>query len=292
MDATVRGKQGHILGEMAASGGFMSSRRRWKHKPKQNPTKGNGKSDGQARSPIADVEGAPIISICIPSDDHVHAAFYMSTMHMLMHTMVQQDLILKGLTLQHVGSSLIPHSRYSLVKNSQRHEATHLLFIDSDMAFPVDTLVRLLRHDKDMVGINAMSRRPPYNLTAWKAPGVRMETTVESTGLERAWRSGLAVVLIKAHVFDKIELPYFAVPFLRDMDEYGGEDYYFFDKAHEAGFELWIDHDLSKEVDHMGMFPYNPMMKEKMGQSHDGVVRHEVIRTQDLGTVVKEIATK
>lgn len=242
----------------------MSKRRRWTRKPNSEQAKPNGGTD--ALPSLADIEGAPIISICVPSDDHVHAAFYVSTVHMILHTMVQQDIILKGITLQHVGSSLIPHSRYALVKNSKKHDATHLLFLDSDMAFPPDTLIRLLRHDKDMVGINAMARRPPYNVTAWATETERMITTPDSFGIEKAWKTGLAVMMIKAEVFERLELPYFALPFIHELDEYCGEDYYFFDQARAAGFELYIDHDLSKEVDHIGMFPFNPMMKEVIEQ--------------------------
>ena len=225
----------------------MSKRKRWPHKLKL---------------PEIEVEPSPIIAVCIPSDDHVHAAFSMSLVHLLMHTMMSEDVSIGGITVQNIGASILPHSRYMLVKHSQRHKATHLLYLDSDMTFPADTLIRLLRHDKDIVSINAMSRRPPYNLTAWVGPGQPVVTTRESTGLEKVWRTGFAVVLIKAKVFEALDAPYFDYDFLPEKDEFRGEDYHFFDSARAAGFEIYVDQDLSKQVNHLGVFAFNPLLKQ------------------------------
>ena len=51
-------------------------------------------------------------------------------------------------------------------------------------------------------------------------------------------------------------------PYLPESDEYRGEDYDFFNKAMAAGFELYVDQDLSKEVNHIGSFAFNPLMKQ------------------------------
>ncbi len=235
----------------------MSSR--WKRKKKR-----------AAQSHLRVVKDEPVVAICIPSDDHVHAAFCLSLAQMVLHTLAGSDTTLRGLTIQHVGASILPHSRYTLVKQSQRHNATHLLYLDSDMTFPADTLLRLLRHDKDMVSINAMSRRPPHNTTAWLGPDVPAITTPDSTGLEKAWRTGFAVVMIKARVFEGMNAPYFGLEFVPEKDEFRGEDYVFFDAARAAGFELYIDHDLSKQVNHMGCFSYNPLLKHAMAETEAG----------------------
>jgi hypothetical protein len=222
---------------------------RFSRKPKPN---GAGKPNG----------GGPIVSVCVPSDDHVHAGFFMAFNQMMMHTMTAGESEVAAITVQHIGASILPHSRYMLVKNSLRLNPTHLLFIDSDMMFPPDMLTCLLRHGVDMVGINAMSRRPPYNTTAWISHGNRAVTTAESTGLEKAWRTGFAVVLIRAAVFEAMAPPYFNYEFVPEQDEFRGEDYVFFDRAKAAGFDLYIDHDMSKRVDHVGSFPFNPIMSQ------------------------------
>lgn len=228
----------------------MSSR--WRRQKRRN-RKANGASPAVGES---------IVCICIPSDETVHAGFCLSLAQMVMHTFMEEPSNLKGLTIQHVGASILPHSRYTLAKKALENHATHLLYLDSDMIFPANTLTRLLAHDKDMVSINAMSRRPPYHTTAWIAPEHQIVTTVESTGLERAWRTGFAVVMLKAAVLAGMKPPYFNLEFIPERDEFRGEDYVFFDAAKAAGFELYIDHDLSKEVQHMGGFAYNPLLKQ------------------------------
>ena len=242
----------------------MSSR--WRRN-KRRKSKRNGASRGD--------EGS-IVCICIPSDEQVHAGFCLSLAQMVMHTFMAEPSGLKGLTIQHVGASILPHSRYTLAKKALENHATHLLYLDSDMIFPADTLSRLLAHDKDMVAINAMSRRPPFHTTAWIAPGHQAVTTLESTGLERAWRTGFAVVMLKAEVLAGMQPPYFGLEFVPERDEFRGEDYVFFDAAKAAGFELYIDHDLSKQVQHMGGFAYNPLLKQvaaQMSQQHAEVLQ-------------------
>ena len=229
---------------------------RWKRKKKRNK---KAKEGGGGSFEL--VPDAPIVAVCIPSDTHVHAGFCMSLTQMIMHTFVNEEIALGGITIQHVGASILPHSRYMLVKQALRHNATHLLFLDSDMTFPADTLIRLLKHDLDMVGVNALSRRPPYNVTAWIAPERPAMTTQDASGLEKVWRTGLAVVLIKTRVFEALDPPYFNLEFIPEKDQFRGEDYVFFDSARKAGFELYVDHDLSKCVNHMGDFAYNPQLK-------------------------------
>lgn len=233
---------------------------RWKKRRKKPPIVAQREKRPQLRV----VDNAARVAICVPSDDHVHAAFFMSAIQMAMQTMVREDSGIGAVTIQHVGASILPHSRYTLVKKAMEHDVTHLLFLDSDMTFPADTMIRLLRHDVDMVGVNAMSRRPPYQSTAWLAPGKRAETFRDSTGLEKAWRTGFAVVMLKAKVFEALEPPYFEYGFLPDTDQFRGEDYIFFERAIAAGFELYIDHDLSKQVNHIGSFAFNPIMREFM----------------------------
>jgi hypothetical protein len=203
-----------------------------------------------------------VVSICVPSGDEVNAAFAMAWVHMVLETATRENSGIGGLTIQHIGSSILPQSRYSLVKKTfeAAPNVTHLLFLDSDMTFPPDTVTRLVAHNVDMVGVNAMSRRPPYQSTAWRGIDERAVTTLESTGLERVWRTGFAVVLIKADVFKTLEPPYFDYEFIPEKDQFRGEDFVFFDRARAAGFELYIDHDLSKQVNHIGTFAFNPLL--------------------------------
>ena len=46
--------------------------------------------------------------------------------------------------------------------------------------------------------------------------------------------------------------------------------YGFQEKAKALGYEVWIDHDISKTVNHLGCFGYNPQMKTIVGEMRYG----------------------
>jgi len=144
---------------------------------------------------------------------------------------------------------------YALEQN-----ATHTLWIDSDMSFPEDTLLRFLRRDEPIVGINAMSRRPPYRCTAQVRPDEPMVTNPDSSGLEKAHRMGFGMMWIATSVFREMEAPYFDFEWVPEKNCWRGEDYYFFEKARKLGHSFYVDHDLSLWVQHHGDFGFNPAM--------------------------------
>jgi hypothetical protein len=81
-------------------------------------------------------------------------------------------------------------------------------------------------------------------------------TMPESTGLQEVGSVGMGVMLIKANVFAALSEPWFETPWRHDKRGYIGEDVFFCKKAREAGFKIWIDHDVSKEIGHIGMFEF------------------------------------
>ena len=64
-------------------------------------------------------------------------------------------------------------------------------------------------------------------------------------------------LLIKMHVFDKLSKPYFR--FETDADgAIVGEDYVFCDRARAAGFRIWCDAVMSREIGHIGQTSLSP----------------------------------
>jgi len=61
---------------------------------------------------------------------------------------------------------------------------------------------------------------------------------------------------IKAGVFKALSEPWYETPWRTDKRGYIGEDVFFCNKARDAGFKIWIDHDVSKEIGHVGTFEY------------------------------------
>ena len=62
-------------------------------------------------------------------------------------------------------------------------------------------------------------------------------------------------MLIDAEVIRGIEKPYFYFEQLPNH-KILGEDIYFCIKASDAGYRTYVDHDLSKEIKHIGSYQY------------------------------------
>jgi hypothetical protein len=141
----------------------------------------------------------------------------------------------------------IANLRNQAVTLARAAGASHLLFIDSDMRFPEDTLDRLLKADKDIVAANYVMRTMPELWVARK-DGANVSSLGKS-GLEQIDSVGCGVMLIQTWVFDFLH-PAFSTPW--NGSDHTGEDVYFCQHAIDAGFPVWIDHDLSKTVRHTG----------------------------------------
>lgn len=156
---------------------------------------------------------------------------------------------LEFLRITWMTTSNLPRARASLAEEAvQFHRATHILWIDSDMGFPQDSFHRLLAHDLEIVGCNYPKRLPPRTSTASDLDGKYFPPG--RVGLEQAGIIGFGLLLMRASVFEtEYELPLFAH---HDEHSYCSDDFTFCRKVRAAGHEIWIDHDLSREVRHVG----------------------------------------
>lgn len=158
--------------------------------------------------------------------------------------------------------SMLILSRQLLVQAALEAGWTHILFIDSDMKFPRDLAVRLLRHRQPIVAANCLARRHPHYLTARLEDGSELRTGPESTGIEKVARAGTGVMLIHLDLFKTIPMPWFDHEWLPEKHIFRGEDFGFCDRARSHGFDIYVDHDVSKEVFHVGQFAYSPLHRD------------------------------
>jgi GT2 family glycosyltransferase len=159
--------------------------------------------------------------------------------------------------------TLIFDQRNKLVKTAIDAKCDYIVFIDADMRFPKDTILRLLRHQKDIIGVNATTRAEPVMPTA---KNLKIEEDGSCSwlpiysnsrkGIEKADGIGCGVMMIKESVFAKLEQPYFYFEQLPN-NKILGEDIYFCIKAKDAGIDTWVDHDLSMEIKHIGQYTYS-----------------------------------
>lgn len=190
---------------------------------------------------------SPLVALGIPSGDMVHADFAMSLANMCFNAGARAFLV-------NAKSSLVMVARNQIVEAAKLAKATHVLFLDSDLIFPVTTLSRLLAHGKDIVGGLYVQRVPPH-----RSLGEPLEGENASGGLRKMKSMPTGCLLIKLSVFDKLPKPWFNTK--AEGEKILGEDYYFCANARSAGFEIWCDEVLSGELAHIGTQTFSGAIK-------------------------------
>lgn len=127
--------------------------------------------------------------------------------------------------------------------------ATHVLWLDADMTFPPGAALRLLAHDRDVVAANYATRVAPSRPTAYR--GGRPVSSHDETGLEAVDHVGMGVFLMRTAIVASLPTPRFWYSTPTET-----EDVYFCRLLGAAGHVIYIDHDLSREVGHVGQHTY------------------------------------
>lgn len=205
----------------------------------------------------------PKIAICIPSQDDIPAPTVMSLISLygflLQHKLYQDEE--NDVNIFNERSSLLVASRQNLIQKALDWDAEWILMLDSDMTFPHDIVHQLAKHNLPVVACNYVKRIVPSVPITKDMNGELLCTNKDSTGLEKAKFTGFGVCLVLAEVFNKIPKPWFDTQWLKD-DETGkvdlvGEDVFFFEALrHYTGLDLYIDHDMSQHIAHVGQFEY------------------------------------
>jgi hypothetical protein len=211
-----------------------------------------------ASAPVVQPNGRPpSIMIAVPAMETVHTEF---TQHL---TMAAATMVANGIKINcafNIGS-VVTIARRNLVDIFLQSGFDYIWWVDSDMKFPTDTPLRLLKRNKDIVGVNYRRRRfPNPNFTGMSgAPGTYTEfvTTDNSPAMETIDVLPHGCVLVKREVYEKIPQPHYLQEFIPELNLEIGEDIYFCQQAQKAGYTIWCDQELSREVSHIGVFHFN-----------------------------------
>lgn len=193
------------------------------------------------------------VAICMPTRDMVHAKFAFDLANLVGHFKGGQ------VNVMHSVGTLIADQRVDLATMALTAGADYILWLDTDMRFPKDALDRLLAHGEDIVGCNYSTRMLPPQPTATNYEGNKftpVHTTPDKTGLERVGYMGFGVMLTKTDVFRRMEAPWFHLGYSTVNNKFIGEDVYFCRKANDLDIPVLVDHDLSKEIRHIGSFEF------------------------------------
>jgi hypothetical protein len=187
-----------------------------------------------------------------------------------------------------VNESLITRGRNNLVAKFMDNEnATHIMWIDSDIGFDPENIFQLLLHDKDIVGGLYPKKTLPIDYVVNVSPDAVDEKGQIKTenGLIEVSRLGTGFMLIKREVFTKMFAAYpqtkytgnigldkkydkytyalFDCVINPDTLEYSSEDWVLCDRYRAIGGKCYVDANI--RCDHSGFFKY-PGRPEKLQQ--------------------------
>jgi hypothetical protein len=194
------------------------------------------------------------LSILVPTRDTVTSQFaYCLSQLMKINSQIGIDTF-----LFFNSNTILLNQREMLVEDAKKIKSDYVLWLDSDMVFPPTTAMRLLNHNKDIVGCNYLKRSKPNTPVAyetlfeWDKP-LSMTSKDDLVKVEGV---GLGCILMKLSVFDSICKPYFEFSYILKTKEWMGEDFNLLGKLRSNGHEVYIDTVLSNEVKHIGSYAY------------------------------------
>jgi len=199
----------------------------------------------------------PSVMIAVPAMEMVNAEF---AQHL---AMAAANLVANGIRINcafNIGS-VITIARRNLVDIFMKSDFDYIWWIDSDMKFPIDAPIRLLQRNVDIVGCNYRRRRfPNPNFTGMSGSAgqfTEFQTTDLSPPMEHIDVLPHGLVMVRRHVYDKTPQPHYLQEYIPELNLEIGEDIFFCNQVKKAGFEVWCDQELSREIAHIGIFHFN-----------------------------------
>lgn len=187
------------------------------------------------------------VLIAVPSFDMCHSDFTTSLAGMLMHRAYDRAMSRDvKIAYQNVKSTIIHSARAMLVQSAVDNDCTHILFLDSDLTFPPNTLNRLIAHHQPFVCATYVKRHPPYELL-----GKPITSPSTVGGLLPMDEVPLGCALIKLSVFDLLERPHFSYVCGPTPASDISEDINFCRAVRASGVDILCDPTLSRELGHL-----------------------------------------
>lgn len=224
------------------------------------------------------------LALCIPSNGDWKAdfGFSLTQMCVYMAAVLFEEGESREVIFIDKRTSNLPRSRQECLEDALLQDCTHVLFIDTDQTFPMDTAHRLLRWKKPIVGCNIPLKTVPSFPTARARSASPFGVPIYSNagngsappaGLEKVWRVGMGVMLIDCSILKSIPKPWFELRYSDKHQQFVGEDWFFIGQAEKAGFDTYIDHELSRFIGHVGSFQYThthiPTVEVEKGKPKD-----------------------
>ncbi len=185
--------------------------------------------------------------------------------------------------------SILPKMRHELVDYAMKDGCSHLFFVDSDMEFPTNTLRNLLTREKKVIAANCAIKLFPSAPTARvfdpnNDRGKLLFTRENSHGVQQVWRIGTGVMLLDLQALAFLPPPWFQVTWREDAKTYEGEDWNFCRSLEEHNVPIFIDHDVSKTIGHLGEMRYDYSLVEPEVEEVESIPQKLTMATEPQET--------
>lgn len=199
--------------------------------------------------------------------------------------------------------SLITRGRNTLVaKFLMTEQSTHLMFIDSDIGWEPWHLLVMLNRDVDVIGGLYPMKTLPVKWCVNGFPGAEEGPD----GLQEVTKTGTGFMLVKRHVFEKLDKHPAVKPFANDIglpaevdqhmktyfdtavreNRYYSEDWAFCENWRDVGGKVWVDKRVL--LKHVGSYVFDYASQEKLFQ--DLSTQTPVNRTAPAASEVLDIS--
>lgn len=192
--------------------------------------------------------------------------------------------------------SLISRARNTLVaKFLNNPDSTHLMFIDADIGWEPWHLLSLLNRDVDVIGgLYPMKTLP----VKWVVNGFEGAET-GSDGLQEVSKTGTGFMLVKRHVFEKLNEHPAVKPFANDIglpkeldkhlktyydtavreNRYYSEDWTFCENWRDLGGQVYIDKRVL--LKHVGTYVFDAQTQDKLYQDLHAIAAPKIANAHD-----------
>ena len=192
----------------------------------------------------------PTVLIAMPCLDHIKTP--------TVHSLFAASARLQAPAQLHLHQSAYVHdARNKSAEMAVEGGFTHIMFIDSDMQFPANSMQKLLELDKDIVGGLYYRRQVPHMPTLNVIEGDSIVIpTLDKYPMDKPFKIfsvATGFLMVKTSVFKKIPAPWFGFGKYKGKKEMG-EDVFFCRKANDHGFEVWCDPTIP--LGHVGEYTY------------------------------------
>lgn len=223
--------------------------------------------------------------VALPVYWNVDPHFWTSTLKLCQELAFRKDIDFSGILRPQVGDSAIGRSRNSLTRQFLETDATHLLFIDSDLVFSTDQIIRLMQHKEEVVGglyCKKQEGPPQLVINSWANPEQRgdlLEVRYIGTGFMRVarsvfekmierWGREIEYKLDPDHKITEWDFWHMGVYHYPDGSppRYLSEDWWFCQKCIDLGIKIWADRRIALKHSGAAMYPLSYQQETLFGQ--------------------------